>query len=137
MRWPQVRIAQTAVWPGAMLLINKKAFDAVGGCRDGCTFFEGHLGLRLMGASYLSLHVECPPWLHQPSRCFSDTTSRRQPVDHRDTDALFLEDFGAPVRGVLEHVKDKMIPKQWQDAVDSELSLVQLALPDRKWEEWL
>lgn len=135
-RWPAYRTARCCWWPGPLLLLNMDAFHAVGGCRAGATFFEGLLGLRMGRAGYLSLYVEFPPWLHQPSQCFADHSERRQPVDHRNTDAVLRADYGAPQATVLEVLADRLPPAAMLDAVDEELRLAKLdAVPE--WAPWM
>jgi hypothetical protein len=70
------------------------AWRKVGRFRDGCTFFEGHLGVRMHMNGYWSLILEGPPFIHYPSQGFSETDLAMNPRDHRDTRNLFLEDFG-------------------------------------------
>jgi hypothetical protein len=92
--WPARRSAWCGWYPGAFMLVNVDAWRDVGGWRDGCTFFEGHLGVRMGQKGYLSLCVEGPPWLHCPSQGFRDTQLAASPRIHRDTRELFLADFG-------------------------------------------
>ena len=88
-RWPHYRKAACAWYPGAFMLVNMELLRAVGGFREGCTFFEGHLGVRMGRAGHLSLALEFPPFLHQPSRGFRATGAGKGPRDHRGTDDVF------------------------------------------------
>lgn len=130
--WPKTRRAGFAPYPGAFALINLEAWRKVGKMRQGMTFFEGHLGLRLCLAGYAVLSLQTPPWLHRPSACFSAAAEAKFPRDHAGTNELFLQDFQIDFPKAPSLI-DKVIPPDRQRAINDALPEVPL-LPG--WERW-
>jgi hypothetical protein len=95
--WPRTRGASWAMGPSAWALINMDAWRAVGRWRDGCTFYEGHLGVRMAQNGYLCINCECPPWLHMSGLAFRIKDSQKQPRHHEQPDGpdgILERDFG-------------------------------------------
>jgi hypothetical protein len=134
--WPINRKATCSWYPGAFMLINMDAWRKVGRFRDGCTFFEGHLGIRMVTNGYLSLCVESPLFLHCPSQGFSAASQGKTPRDHRDVKTLFLEDFGYDNMDAPNELCNKIIPPDKQKEINSELAKVELSLT-HEWSKWL
>ncbi len=93
-RWPHRRRAGCGWYCGFFAMINLELWRSVGRFRDGCSFVEGHLGVRIGQAGHLGLCVEFPPWLHSPSLGFKANDFGKQPRDHKDTHETFVRDFG-------------------------------------------
>ncbi len=137
--WPLHRHAYCGWYPGAFMLVNMDAWRAVGKFRDGCTFFEGHLGTRMGMGGYLSLCCQSPLWLHQPNQGFKaqGQGQARSPCDHRDTDEVFRQDFQGLSHMDAPNVRaNAVISLDVQRAVNEELKDVQLDLFPG-WEAWL
>lgn len=136
-RWPRRRTACCGWYPGAFMIVNMEAWRKVGRFRDGCTFFEGHLGTRMGVAGYLSLCLEFPPWLHCPSLGFKAYDVGRRPRDHRDTATVFREDFqGFDNMDAPNVLANAVVPLDVQRSVNEDLAAVELyARPE--WREWL
>jgi hypothetical protein len=142
--WPARRTAGPAWFPGAFALINMEAWRAVGKFRDGCPFFEGHFGIRLAKAGWLSLYTEFPPWLHYGGMGFiNGPTQARGPRHHELTDGdgpgdIFFRDFGCngPGHTDVYSLVHKQFPQDKITAISQELSGVELHMDDR-WKEWL
>jgi hypothetical protein len=140
--WPSTRGVTWSYGASAWCLINMKAWREVGRWRDGCTFYEGHLGLRMNLAGYLTLNVECPPWLHYPSLAFRamERGEGKHPRHHEPCDGpggILERDFG--VNGE-EHVglAQMAVQKFGQDkvnAINEELKAVRV-YADPAWEKY-
>jgi glycosyltransferase involved in cell wall biosynthesis len=135
-RWPRFRSAKCDWYPGAFMLVNMDAWRAVGKFRDGCTFYEGHLGIRMGQHGYLSLAVEGPPFLHTPSLGFTAGPKvGKTPRLHLDVRDTFLADFGydnieAP------RLANAVVSLGTQAKINAELAKVELWM-DEGWEKWL
>jgi hypothetical protein len=135
--WPSRRTAVPGWYPGAFMLINMQAWRDVGRFRDGCTFFEGHLGVRMGVAGYLSLVLEFPPWLHRPSQGFIASVHGKRPRDHRDTDTVFKQDFfGYDHMDAPNVLAGARVPLEAQRAVAEELSAIPISVV-QEWEPCL
>ncbi len=134
-RWPSRRVASCGWYPGAFMLVNMDAWRAVGKFRDGCTFFEGHLGTRMGMNGYISLCVESPPWLHRPSMGFQAAPAE-SPRDHRDTEAVFREDFGLSYMDAPNVLANEVTPLDVQRKINEELAEAELTADDG-WKKWM
>ena len=135
--WPQRRSAFCGWYPGAFGLVNMAAWRAVGKYRDGCSFFEGHLGTRMGMNGYLSLCVESPPFLHTPSLGFKASELGRKPRIHLDTATVFKEDFqGWDNMDAPNKLASAVVSLDTQAAINTELAKVQLAMVPG-WEKYL
>lgn len=96
--WPLQRRCSVAYAPGGLLLVNMGMWRDLGRFRQGCNYYEGHLGIRLAKVGHLSLWMNGPPWLHSPSQGFSDSLThemyRLRKVDSLHIHDVFMEDFG-------------------------------------------
>jgi hypothetical protein len=136
--WPANRTSFEARYPGPFLIINMKAWRDVGKFRDGCTFFEGHLGIRMQMHGYLSLGLESPPFFHYPSQGFSECNLASGPRHHEDTDDLFRRDFGydhmdAPNK---PEIINRFITEQNRRDINKDLRSVPVHM-EAGWEKWL
>ena len=140
--WPVTRGASVApLGPSAWGLYNLKAWRDAGRFRDGCTFYEGHLGVRLARAGYLSVNCECPPWLHWSGLAFRQVGAGRTPRHHEPCDGprgVLERDFG--VNGKDHADLDRLARSYFREgeleAINRELAAVKLfAVPE--WGEWL
>ncbi len=140
--WPERRKAGCGWFPGAFMLLNVDAWRQVGRFRDGCTFFEGHLGIRMAQAGYLSLCLDFPPWLHFESLGFRVAPSQgKVPRHHEDSDGpqgILMRDFGCNGEGHcdLYQLVDHTFPQEEQQATNEELASIELYM-DPHWREWL
>ncbi len=135
-RWPHKRTACCGWYPGAFMLVNMDAWRAVGRFREGCTFFEGHLGTRMGMAGYLSLVLEFPPWLHCPSQGFRMSGQARTPRDHRDTEAVFQADWGLSYMDAPNVLATGVVTLDEQRAINDKLAAVEIEAVD-DWKVWL
>ncbi len=141
--WPRTRGCSWAMGPNAWGLYNVEAWRDVGRFRDGCTFYEGHLGMRLAKKGWLSINCECPPWLHQAGLAFHVRDHHKGPRHHERPDGpggLLERDFGCPGNGFDHGDMGSLARSYFKDgeleAIDKELSQVELlAVPG--WEKWL
>ncbi len=133
--WPKNRSAYCAWYPGAFMLVNMEAWRKVGRFRDGCTFFEGHLGVRMGRAGYLSLAVNSPPWLHCPSQGFRVSGAQKQPRLHLDTKDLFLGDFCYDNMDAPNIVANNVTPIDVQLRINHLLSHISLSA-GKEWDQW-
>ncbi len=142
--WPTFRSGACAWFPGAFMLLNMDAFERVGRMRDGCTFFEGHLGVRMAVAGYLSLALEFPPWLHFPGMGFvaggrgeGRTPRHHEACDGDDQKDILFRDFGVngPGHVGLYGLVYGNFPQPLQDDINRELGGVDLWMHPR-WKEW-
>ncbi len=95
--WPTTRGASWAFGPSAWCLVNMEAWRDVGRWRDGCTFYEGHLGMRMARKGWLTINCECPPWLHMSGLAFRVKDHQRGPRHHEPPDGpegILERDFG-------------------------------------------
>lgn len=129
-RWPDYRGASCGWYPGALLILNMEAFRKVGRMRDGCTFFEGHLGTRMGINGYLSLVLETPPFLHCPSQGFKQSYLAATPRHHRDTDEVFKEDFRHGFMDAPNVLASGRITVEEQRTINAALAEVPLDLPE-------
>lgn len=136
--WPQKRTAFCGWYPGAFMLVNMDAWRRVGRFRDGCTFFEGHLGTRMGMHGYLSLCVEFPPFLHTPSLGFTAGPGQgKSPRLHLDTADVFKADFmGLSNMDAPNVLASAVVPIDKQIAINSELAKVELWM-DEGWGRYL
>jgi hypothetical protein len=134
--WPARRTAWCGWYPGAFMLVNMAAWRNVGRWRDGCTFFEGHLGIRMGMAGYLSLCLECPPWLHCPSLGFSAAHEGKSPRQHLNTTALFQTDFEGRNHLNAVDLPNQVIGLDVQAKVNEELARLPLTVADG-WRKYL
>jgi hypothetical protein len=137
-RWPRKRHVGEGRYPGPFLMINMDAWRAIGGFRDGCTFFEGHMGIRMQQHGFLTTVVESPPFVHCPSQGFSESGGARTPRHHEDTDDLFRRDFGydhmqAPN---MPEVINKVISDEQRAQAAREMAEVNLDCPE-VWRKFL
>lgn len=123
-----VRLTAGMAWyPGAFMLVNMKAWSKVGRFRDGCTFFEGHLGLRMGINGFLSLALEFPPWIHSPSQGFSVTGRMgKSPRHHINTDDLFRDDFGGRTHLNAVDLANASIPLSKQAIINEQLQEIKI-----------
>lgn len=135
--WPSRRTAWCGWYPGAFMLVNMDAWRRVGRFRDGCSFFEGHLGVRMGMAGYLSLCVEFPPWLHCPSQGFSASAEGKTPRVHLDTEKVFREDFqGWSNMDAPNVLATGVVSMDTQRRVNDQLAGVELWMAPG-WKDWL
>ncbi len=140
--WPTRRTGGCAWFPGAFMLVNVDAWRKVGRFRDGCTFFEGHLGIRMAQHGYVSLALEFPPWLHYAGMGFvcSAKGEGKTPRHHEPCEGpngLLLRDFGCdgPGHEDLYKLVDRHFPQELQTAINEDLAQVEL-YADPHWEDW-
>jgi hypothetical protein len=140
--WPQKRTGGPAWFPGAFMLVNMDAWRDCGRFRDGCTFFEGHLGVRMAQRGYLSLALEFPPWLHYAGMGFvASGVVGKTPRDHQVNDgpnSILLRDFGCNGehhRDIYELV-NKHFPREEQDDLEKQLAQIDLYM-NPAWGAWL
>lgn len=138
--WPKRRTVWPSQTPGPWTLLRKDAFEAVGRFRDGCCFYEGHLGVRLAQAGLLSVNIDCPPWLHYPSMAFHAIghggMAKLPRHLERDHD-VFMHDFGCdgPDHYDLAQLVFSLYPEGvWQRLTDR-LREVEIYM-DPAWEVW-
>lgn len=139
--WPRTRHACWVMGASAWCLVNLKAWREVGRWRDGCTYYEGHLGVRLAQHGYLCINVECPPWLHMSGLAFRNVHQGREPRHHEPCDGpngILDRDFGCNGE---DHVDMARLARSCfkegvLDAVNEELTGVSLFM-DERWKEWL
>lgn len=134
-RWPRQRTAGCGWYPGPALILNLDAWRRVGKMRDGCTFFEGHLGTRMGINGFLSLVVETPPFLHQRSQGFRQAHLAATPRDHQDTVELFRRDFGHDHMDAPNVLASGVISVEEQQDIGRQLAEHPLDLP-AGWERW-
>jgi hypothetical protein len=142
--WPQARRAWPATTPGSWGLINKAAWLQVGRWRDGCCFYEGHLGVRLAQQGYVSVNINNPPWLHYPSMAFNAIHNGhmgKQPRHHEPDNGphgIFERDFGCNGEGHCE-LRDLVLRQYTTEAkerMQDELAQVEIYM-DPAWLRWL
>jgi hypothetical protein len=95
--WPTTRGVSWAFGPSAWCLVNLEAWRDAGRWRDGCTFYEGHLGVRMAQKGYLTVNCECPPWLHMSGLAFRIREHQKTPRHHEPPDGpegILERDFG-------------------------------------------
>lgn len=142
--WPTFRSGGCAWFPGAFMILNVGAWRAVGRMRDGCPFFEGHLGIRMARHGWLSLAIEFPPWLHDPGMGFRSanrmearTPRHHEPTDGDDEKDILWRDFGVngPGHVALYDLVYRTFPQELQDRIDGDLEEVSLWMHP-SWREW-
>ncbi len=140
--WPSRRHAHCGWFPGAFMLVNMDAWRAVGRFRDGCTFFEGHLGIRMAMHGYLSLCLEFPPWSHYSGMGFvtADRNFGKKPRHHEPCDGpggLLEKDFGCNGDGHADLYKlvYATFPPEKQAKIDAQLREVKLFMRP-EWKVW-
>jgi hypothetical protein len=139
--WPTTRGVSWAFGPSAWCLVNLKVWRDVGRWRDGCTFYEGHFGVRLAQKGYLSLNAECPPWLHKSGLAFQIKDQQKHPRHHEPVDGphgILERDFGGrngtDHQDLANYTRSFFGPGEL-DRINQELSAVKLyAAPG--WEKW-
>ncbi len=143
--WPTRRTGGPAWFPAAFLILNMDAWRAVGRMRDGCTFFEGHLGIRMAQHGYLSLALEFPPWLHFPGMGFrlGNDRAAKTPRHHEACDGdnekdILYRDFGCNGAGHVDvyNLVYKTFPQDLQDKITDEMAGVTLWMHPA-WKRWL
>jgi hypothetical protein len=146
--WPRTRRATWAMGPSAWGLYNVEAWRDVGRFRDGCTFYEGHLGVRLAKHGWLSINCECPPWLHQSGLAFHVRDNQKEPRWHAKLDGpggILDMDFGCPggerTHG-YDHVDMGRLARSYFkegeiDAICKELSAIDPLYAVPGWERWM
>lgn len=142
-RWPATRRAWPSTSPGSWSLINMDAWNKVGGWRDGCMFYEGHLGVRYAQAGYLNVNIHNPPWLHYPSLAFHSMAwgMGKLPRHHEPDNGpqgIFERDFGCngpDHRDLMEYTLGQYPPGE-MDSIGKEMSEIEL-YADPAWKEWM
>lgn len=140
--WPQVRRPYLNWRSCAWGLFNMEAWRKVGRWRDGCTVFEGHLGVRLAQHGYLTVNIDNPPWLHYPSLAFHAAArgEGRTPRHHEPCDGpegILERDFGCNGPDHLDLValvRRQFQPGQWE-AIVEDLAPIELYM-DPAWKVW-
>jgi hypothetical protein len=138
--WPTFRSAYVACYPGGPLVVRLDALQKCGGFHPQCTFYEGHLGVRMFANNYLSLYLEMPPLLHKPSLGFSAVAqgnfdSIGVPHDHGDVSRIFIESFGHNnIRATWDYAFKFITLEDQQRATDDLASVKAYAVPG--WEKW-
>ncbi len=139
--WPKTRGVSWVMGPSAWALHHLPSWRKAGRWRDGCTYYEGHLGVRLAREGILSLNCECPPWLHMSGLAFRVKDSQgKHPRHHEPTDGpggILERDFGA---NGTDHADLATLARSYFkdgeiDAINQELSGIQLYM-DPAWGEW-
>jgi len=142
-RWPATRRAWPSTSPGSWGLVNMDIWRKVNRWRDGCTFYEGHLGVRLAQNGYLSVNIHNPPWLHYPSLAFNSMNfgMGKNPRHHEPDngpDGVFERDFGC--NGVNHcDLRDYTIgqyPPGELEAIAEEMATLEM-YADPVWREWM
>lgn len=132
--WPNHRISAVAFSPGGIIAVDAKVWREVGRFRKDCTFYEGHLAIRMGMAGFLSLGLHAPLWLHSPSQGFSDPLTHEQArargVNNRHTHDVFKEDFGFKT---IDGWRTSIIPRQ--PFIQSALAPYE-ADPLPEWDVW-
>jgi hypothetical protein len=138
--WPTTRGASWAFGPSAWGLHNLDLWRKAGRFRDGCTFYEGHLGVRYAKAGFLSINCECPPWHHWSGLAFRVRDGQREPRHHEPTDGpngILERDFGCNGNDhadLADYTRRFFAPGEL-DEVNRQLQEVKLlAVPG--WEKW-
>lgn len=139
--WPRTRSCCWVMGPSAWGLYNIEAWRKAGKFRDGCTFYEGHLGVRLAREGYLSVNCECPPWFHMSGLAFRCKDRQRTPRHHEPPDGpdgILQRDFGC--NGV-DHVDMASLARSYfkdgeLDAINKELGKVTLHA-EEGWAPWM
>jgi hypothetical protein len=140
--WPEVRVGGLAWFPGPFLLVNMDAWRRVGRWAPGCTFFEGHLGVRMALGGYLSIRLKTPPFLHYIGMGFRNAGHQgKTPRHHEPCDGpggILERDFGVngPAHRDLYALVQKVFPSALCARVDSQLKEVPLWMHPA-WEKWL
>jgi hypothetical protein len=138
--WPRTRGASWAMGPSAWMLLNLDAWRDVGRFRDGCTFYEGHLGLRMAKKGYLCINCECPPWLHMSGLAFRIKDHQKTPRHHEHPDGpdgILERDFGC--NGV-DHVDLAALARSYfepgeLDDLSRQLTPITLHM-EEGWKQW-
>ncbi len=139
--WPRTRSACWVMGPSAWGLYNIEAWRAAGRFRDGCTYYEGHLGVRMNRAGYLTFNCECPPWHHMSGLAFRCKDQQRTPRHHEPPDGpggILLKDFGVDGE---DHVDMANLARSYfkpgeLDHINRELGQVTLHM-EPEWEQWI
>lgn len=139
--WPQVRRAWPAVSPGSWGLINVEAWRDVGGFCPDCSFYEAHLGIRMARKGYLSVNVDCPPWLHYPSLAFHAVAHEmgKTPRENRPDfgpNGTFARDFSCETDDQLQTFMRGLYPADEFEAIRQEMAEVEI-YADPAWKEWM
>lgn len=139
--WPRTRNCGWSMGPSAWGLHYLPAWRDAGRWRDGCTFYEGHLGVRLAQKQWLAVNCECPPWLHWSGLAFRIQQHQRTPRHHEPTDGphgILERDFGANGHdhGDLAKLAASFYPAGELDEVNRELAGVSLHF-EPEWQRWL
>jgi GT2 family glycosyltransferase len=122
--YPQHRLAQLYWYGSPLCLVNRDAWEQVGGWRHGCWLYEGHLSLRLGLAGYLVLKVEMPPWLHLHGQATCDMRESQRSVREPrsfDVDDAFVKDFGH-TQATAPVLVDKILPLEERRRINLELA---------------
>jgi hypothetical protein len=113
-----------------------EAWRKVGRFRDGCSFFEGHLGTRMGINGYLSLAYEGPPFLHTPSLGFKASGQGKEPRIHMDTAEVFRQDFqGFDNMDAPNRLSSAVVTLDEQRRINDQLAKVEL-YADAGWEKY-
>jgi hypothetical protein len=134
--WPTRRGAFCGWYPGFFALIHVPTWREVGRFRDGVSFLEGHLGVRLGIAGHLVLCLESVPFLHSPSLGFKASDFGKSPRHHEDTREAFLRDFGHDNMDSPNILGNAVTPLDEQKRINEELAKVELWMHD-EWRKWL
>jgi hypothetical protein len=139
--WPATRGAAWSYGPSAWCLVRKEAWEDVGGFRDGCTFYEGHFGVKLARAGWLSINCECPPWLHYSGLATRIAHEQRGPRHNQSPDGpggALEQDFGVngPDHVDVADLARSYFRKGELDRINWELAGIDLYM-DPGWEKWL
>ncbi len=139
--WPRTRGASWGYGPSAWGWHNLKAWRQAGRFRDGCTFYEGHLGVRLAKHGWLSVNCECPPWLHWSGLAFKVKDEQRTPRHHEPPDGpggILVRDFGVngPDHVDLANLARSYFGDGELDKINEGLRCIDL-YRDPAWEKWL
>jgi hypothetical protein len=145
--WPTDRRARCSWGASPFALINMEAWRQCGKWRDGCTFFEGHLGVRMAQHGYLWVYTQFPPWLHFAGMGFSRyehaKTRHHEPCETAEdgTGGILYADFGCNGKNHVElfgpgGVVERTFPASMQRNLNEELAGVELWM-EPGWKEWL